>query len=162
LLHVSPPAGHLPADTRYPSACFPSRAPAERTHSAQFEFPQAELDYIKTHNIQLDHEGRYTASAGITYTFQQDTRFYLDFLYGYGLRKGFANTEKEPPYYPVNLGVEHVFHTKSDPIKAVKLRFDCLNVADEVYQLRDGSGIGINAAQYGQRRTFLGGLSMLW
>jgi outer membrane receptor protein involved in Fe transport len=135
---------------------------AREINSAQFEFPQAELDYIKTHNIQLDHEGRYTASAGITYTFQKDTRFYLDLLYGYGLRKGFANTEKEPPYYPVNLGLEQVFHTKSDPIKAVKLRFDCLNVADEVYQLRDGSGIGINAAQYGQRRTFLGGLSMLW
>jgi hypothetical protein len=37
----------------------------------------------------------------------------------------------------------------------IKLRFDCIDVFDEVYQLRDGTGLGGNAAQYGQRRTFL-------
>lgn len=135
---------------------------ARDINSSQFEFPLDELDYIKTHDVQLDHEGRYTASAGVTYTFEKNTRFYVDFLYGYGLRKGFANTEKEPPYYPVNIGMEHTLHKKFGPIKAMKLRFDCINIADEVYQLRDGTGLGISAAQYGQRRTFLGGLSLLW
>lgn len=60
------------------------------------------------------------------------------------------------------LGVEHVFHIKFGPFARVNLRFDCINVADEVYELRNGTGLGINAAQYGQRRTFLGGLSVLW
>ncbi|MFZ3376516.1 MAG: TonB-dependent receptor, partial [Chthoniobacterales bacterium] len=131
-------------------------------NSAQFEFPRDELAYIKTHDIQLDHEGRYTLSAGASYVWEKDTRFYVDLLYGYGLRKGFANTEKNPSYYPVNLGAEHMFHTKFGAIREIKLRFDCINVSDEVYKLRDGTGLGINAAQYGQRRTFLAGLSVLW
>ncbi len=135
---------------------------AREINSAQFEFPRDELAYIKAHDIQLDHEGRYTLSAGASYTWEKDTRFNVDFLYGYGLRKGFANTQKNPSYYPVNLGVEHVFHTKFGAIREMKLRFDCVNVFDEVYELRDGTGLGINAAQYGQRRTFLAGLSMRW
>lgn len=135
---------------------------AREINSAQFEFPQAELDYIKTHDIQLDHEGRYTVSAGASYIWEKNTRLYGDFLYGYGLRKGFANTEKLPYYYPINLGVERVFHTKFGAIREVKLRFDCINVFDEVYRLRDGTGLGISASQYGHRRTFLAGLSVLW
>jgi hypothetical protein len=31
-----------------------------------------------------------------------------------------------------------------------------VNVTDEVYELRDGSGVGVNAAQYGMRRGFFG------
>jgi hypothetical protein len=45
---------------------------------------------------------------------------------------------------------------------ALKVRFDCINVADEVYELRNGTGLGINAAHYRQRRTFLGEASVLW
>jgi outer membrane receptor protein involved in Fe transport len=135
---------------------------ARGINSAQFEFPTDELAYIRTHNIQLDHEGRYTASVGASYVWEKDTRFYLDFLYGYGLRKGFANLERNPSYYPVNLGVEHAFHSKLRPLRQIKLRFDCINVFDEVYKLRDGTGLGIHAAQYGQRRTFPAGLSVLW
>ena len=135
---------------------------AREINSAQFEFPSDELAYIRAHDIQLDHEGRYTASVGASYDWEKDTRIYVDFLYGYGLRKGFANLEKNPSYYPVNLGVEHVFHPKFKPIREIRLRFDCVNVFDEVYKLRDGTGLGINAAQYGQRRTFLGTLSVHW
>ena len=135
---------------------------ARDINSAQFEFPDAELAYIKTHDIQLDHEGRYTVSAGLSYVWEKNTRFYLDSLYGYGLREGFANLGKLPDYYPVSLGVEHVFHVKWGAVRAVKLRFDCINVFDEVYQLRNGTGLGISASQYGQRRTFLCGLSVLW
>ena len=91
---------------------------------------------------------------------EKNTRFYVDFLYGYGLREGFANLGKLPDYYPVNLGVEHVFHTKWGAIPQVKLRFDCINVFDEVYQLRNGTGLGIAASQYGHRRMFFAGLSV--
>lgn len=47
-------------------------------------------------------------------------------------------------------------------IREVKLRFDCINVFDEVYRLRDGTGLGISASQYGHRRTFLAGLSVFF
>ena len=135
---------------------------ARDINSAQFEFPLDELAYIQTHDIQLDHEGRYTVSAGASYVWQKDTRFYADFLYGYGLREGFANLGKLPDYYPLSLGLEHVFHPKWRGVRGVKLRFDCLNVFDEVYQLRNGTGLGISASQYGHRRMFLCALSVLF
>jgi hypothetical protein len=97
---------------------------ARDINSAQFEFPSDELAYIQTHDVELDHEGRYTVSAGASYTWEKNTRFYVDFLYGYGLRKGFANTEKLPSYYPINLGLEHAFPTKFGGIREIKLRFD--------------------------------------
>ena len=75
----------------------------------QFNFDPDELAYIKTHNIKLDHESEYTVSAGAAYSWK-DNRVYVDVLYGSGLRAGFANTQQEPQYYPVNVGFEHVFH----------------------------------------------------
>ena len=38
-------------------------------------------------------------------------------------------------------------------------RLDVLNLFDTVYQLRDGSGIGVGAPQYGLRRGVYAGLS---
>ena len=38
-------------------------------------------------------------------------------------------------------------------------RFDVVNVFDTVYELRDGSGIGVFAPQYGMRRGYFVGLS---
>lgn len=39
------------------------------------------------------------------------------------------------------------------------VRFDVINVADKVYQIRSGSGVGVFASQYGPRRGFFGGLA---
>ena len=39
-----------------------------------------------------------------------------------------------------------------------QLRFDVLNVADTTYQIRNGTGVGVGAPQYGIRRTFLAGI----
>jgi hypothetical protein len=69
--------------------------------------------------------GRYTASAGASYVFKKNTRFCVDFLYGYGLKKGFASTEKLPGYNPLNLGVEHVFHAKFGAIREL----NCASIA---------------------------------
>ena len=135
---------------------------ARNINSAQFEFPNDELAYIRNHDVELDHEGRYTVSTGASYTWEERTRCFVDLLYGYGLRKGFANTDKLPGYYPVNLGVEHILRPGARGVREIKLRIDCLNVFDEIYRLRDGSGLGIAASQYGQRRTLLGGVSMTW
>ena len=127
-------------------------------NSQQFLFASDELAYIQDHYVRLDHEANYTASVGISYTWTND-RVYLDALYGSGLRAGFANLQKEPEYAPVNVGYEHIFHPNGFGRNTVKLRFDILNVLDESYQLRNGTGLGVAASQFGQRRTCLIGLA---
>ncbi len=55
--------------------------------SSQFNFVQAELDYVRTHWIYLDHDERIAVSAGASYLWQ-GTRFGGDLIYGSGLRAG--------------------------------------------------------------------------
>ena len=38
--------------------------------------------------------------------------------------------------------------------KPITLRFDVVNLFDKTYELRDGSGIGVFAPQFGARRGF--------
>ena len=132
--------------------------------SAQFEFPNNALAYVSANSIQLDHQGRFTSSGGVSYTCMKDTRVYTDFLYGNGLRSGFANLDKLPAYWTTNLGIEHIFHLPSHAagIRALKLRFDCLNLLDQVYEIRDGTGIGIAAPAYGPRRAFYAGITAVF
>lgn len=127
-------------------------------NSQQFQLGNDELAFIQNHFIKLDHESEFTASMGVSYNITRDDLAYADLLYGSGLRSGFVNMDHTPEYYPLNVGYQHIFHT-GDPRDVVKLRFDVINVADQVYKLRDGSGIGVGAPQFGQRRTFLVGLS---
>jgi outer membrane receptor protein involved in Fe transport len=124
--------------------------------SQQFTIDPAELSYIQSSFIPLDHESQYTASAGASYDWK-DNEVYVDWLFGSGLRTGFANLIAEQSYYPVNIGYVHTFHPSRHD--AIQLRFDVLNVFDEVYQIRSGTGIGVAAPQYGQRRTFYTGLA---
>lgn len=123
---------------------------AQDINSAEYQFEPDELAYIAAHPIQLDHQGKYTASAGISYAGRHHMG-YFDTIYGNGLRKGFANLEKEPAYAIFNSGYQYSFvppRLRHD----VKARIDIINVFDHRYQLRDGSGVGIYQAQYGQRR----------
>lgn len=123
---------------------------ARDINSAQYQFPINELSYIRHHAIQLDHQGEYTATAGASWTMKYDMA-HVDFIYGYGLRKGFANLNKEPDYDVFNIGYEHRF-THVPFGHGIIGRADIVNVFDKKYQLRDGSGVGIYQAQYGQRR----------
>jgi len=41
----------------------------------------------------------------------------------------------------------------------LELRLSIINLFDRVYEIRDGSGIGVGAPQYGPRRTVLVGMS---
>ncbi len=66
-------------------------------------------------------------------------------------------SEVTTPYLTVNLGVSQR-QTLPDG-GAWTLRFDVLNLFDRAYQLRDGTGIGVGAPQYGMRRGFFAGLS---
>jgi TonB dependent receptor len=126
--------------------------------SQQFTIENDELAYIQANAIPLDHQSLYTASVGVSYEWTND-EVYADFLYGSGLRSGFANSESEPQYYPINVGYEHAFHPNGSRHEIVKLRFDVINLFDESYQIRSGTGIGVGAPQYGQRRTFYAGLA---
>jgi outer membrane receptor protein involved in Fe transport len=132
---------------------------ARNFDSVENEFPNNEAAYLSSYPIQLDHQGRFTGSGGVSYTFLKDTRLYSDFLYGDGLRAGFANLEKLPAYWTDNIGVEHVWHLHSRGIRELRLRFDCLNLFDRVYEIRNGTGVGIAAPAYGPRRAFYGGIT---
>ncbi len=133
-----------------------SHAVGKQITSGQFEFSQEELDYIAKHDVFLDHDQRFTGSLGTSYTWG-GTRIYADSLYGSGLRKGFANTQKGQAYATVNLGVEHRF--KVPGWSDLKVRFDVVNLFDKIYELRDGSGIGVGAPQYGAGRGYYGGVA---
>jgi hypothetical protein len=121
--------------------------------SAQFLFDPAELAYIRNHWVFLDHDQRFTGSAGASYMWG-DWKAAIDALYGNGLRKGFANTQKLPPYETFNLSLQR--RIKISEKTSVVVRFDVVNLLDKIYELRDGSGIGVGAPQFGQRRGFYG------
>ena len=108
---------------------------------------------MKHHWIFLDHDQRLTASAGASYTWN-DWKGSVDFLYGSGLHRGFVNTKTVPDYGTVNASLQRSFRVPQ--VGTFKVRFDVVNLLDEVYELRDGSGIGVFAAQFGQRRGFYG------
>jgi len=78
-------------------------------------------------------------------------------IYGSGMRRGFANTEHVPAYTQVNLGVSREFAVPG--AKPITLRFDIVNLFDTIYEIRDGTGIGVFAPQFGPRRGFFVGLS---
>jgi hypothetical protein len=128
---------------------------ARGTHvsSAQFLFDPAELAFINHHWVFLDHDQRFTGSAGAAYSWE-DWKVAIDGLYGNGLRKGFANTQKNHPYETFNLSLQR--RIKLTEKTAIVVRFDVVNVLDTIYELRDGSGIGVGAPQFGQRRGFYG------
>jgi outer membrane receptor protein involved in Fe transport len=125
--------------------------------SNQFLFGSDELAYIATHYIYTDHSQVLTASAGASYLWN-DTRLSASMIYGSGLRSGFANTDHLPAYTQVNLGVSHDFYLVA-PNKPTTLRFDVVNLFDKIYEIRDGSGIGVFAPQFGPRRAFYFGFS---
>jgi hypothetical protein len=136
------------------------RGTGTQINSGQFLFAPDRLAFIRNHWVFLDHDQRYTLSAGASYAYK-NTTVYADILYGSGLRSGFANTDELPGYYPVNLGFTQAFHL---PEKYGRLlfRFDITNLFDQSYALRNGTGIGVFAPQFGPRRGFFGGMSWIF
>jgi outer membrane receptor protein involved in Fe transport len=129
--------------------------------SNQYLFDAADLAFIASNTIFTDHAQLWTASAGASYLWQ-GTRFSADMIFGSGLRAdgadGVPNGGHVPSYTQVNLGVSHDFNIVS-PTKPTTLRFDVVNLFDTIYEIRDGSGIGVFAPQYGPRRGFYFGIS---
>ena len=125
--------------------------------SNQYLFDPAELAYIANNFVYTDHAQLLTGSAGASYLWN-GTKFSASMIYGSGLRNGFANTGTVPSYTQVNLGLSHDFNLVS-PTKPTTLRFDVVNLFDTIYEIRDGSGIGVFAPQFGPRRGFYFGIS---
>ena len=121
--------------------------------SNQFLFSDpAEFAYAATHYIPTDHSQTWTGSAGAAYLWW-GTRFSADMIFGSGLRSGFANLSTVPPYDQINLGISRAFKWSPNE-KPLTVSFDVVNLLDSVYVIRDGSGIGVFAPQYGPRRGF--------
>jgi len=136
-----------------------ARQRATQVSSNQYLFGADELAYIASNYIYTDHAQTLTGSAGISYLLY-GTRLSADVIYGSGLRDGFANTGTVEPYWQVNLGVSHEFAMPKDSgLGPMIARIDVVNVLDNVYQIRDGSGIGVFAPQYGPRRGIFGGIT---
>ncbi len=133
-----------------------SRATGQNIVSAQFEFTPAELAYIASNPVYLDHDQLATGSAGIAYTHARTT-YTVDEIFGSGLRSGFANTDHVPFYSQLNLAVIHHFHAPL--IGNFDGRVVVVNALNRVFELRDGSGIGVQAAQFGPTRAFYAGIT---
>ncbi len=137
-----------------------AKALGKNITSAQFNFDPADLAYIADHYIHLDHDQTYTSSAGIKYRLPAtNTRFAVDLIAGSGLRadSSVPNGASLPGYQQVNFSVVQPIETGI--YKGLELRFDIINLFDQVYQIRSGTGIGVGAPQFGPRRTFFAGIT---
>ena len=130
-----------------------SNAQGENITSSQATFDPGDLAYIANHYIPLDHDQRTTGSAGISWA-SNGHRIAADMLYGSGLRADGAtpNGNKLPAYATVNLSASQTINLGQAGL--LDLRFDAINVLDRKYEIRDGTGIGVGAPQFGQRQGF--------
>jgi outer membrane receptor protein involved in Fe transport len=124
---------------------------AKNIISSQYLFDQQTLQYASNNWINVDHEQSRSVSAGGSYLWQ-GTRFNASWLYASGLRDGFANTGVLPSYTVLNLGATRTIETIG--LGSIEYRFVLNNALDRIYEIRDGSGVGVYAPQYGPRRGF--------
>jgi outer membrane receptor protein involved in Fe transport len=142
----------------YANAAY-ERAVGKHIVSSEFNFSPDDLAYIANHYIPLDHQQLFSLSAGASYDFGEGTRVSTDMLYGTGLRRGGAtpNGDHVPGYVTVSAGISHTFDLGD--WKGLTARFDVINLTDETYEIRDGTGVGVGAPQFGARRGVFFGLS---
>jgi outer membrane receptor protein involved in Fe transport len=133
-----------------------SKAEGKEVVTGQFNFDPDELAFIASHWVHLDHDQKLTGSAGASYQWGA-TRVAADLLYGSGLRSGFANSEHLPSYTQVNLSATQTLQTEM--LGKFEGRLAIINLFDRSFELRDGTGIGVGAPQFGPRRGFYGGVT---
>jgi outer membrane receptor protein involved in Fe transport len=132
--------------------------------SAQYFFDPVELAYIRNHYIYTDHSQRWTGSGGVSYSIKNGLGALVptaDFVYGSGLRTDdpagiVPNGGELPGYFVFNAGLAQNFNGPGS-LKGLTLRADVLNLLDKKYELRSGTGVGVGAPQWGQRRGFFVG-----
>jgi outer membrane receptor protein involved in Fe transport len=132
-----------------------SVAQGTQIESGQFNFAPEELKYIGNHYVFLDHDQTFSSSVGAVYKWK-GFGFSIDGILGSGLRDGFANTGNLPYYIQVDAGITKRIEMAERG--ALVLRAAVVNLNDRTYQIRNGSGIGVFAPQFGPRRSFFGGV----
>ena len=98
-----------------------------------------------------DSRSQYSASAGASYLWHGAT-FSASALYGSGLRSGFANTGHLPSHAQVDAGVTSPFTVPG--LGKFTGRLTIVNLFNRSYEIRDGTGVGVGAPQYGPGRAF--------
>jgi outer membrane receptor protein involved in Fe transport len=134
--------------------------------SSQFFFAPDELAYIHNNAIYTDHDQAWTISGGTSFNVSDrfgQLRSSLDLIFGSGLRRSPDNAvepngEKLPSYIQVNIGVAQDIEG-TGPLAGTTVRFDIVNLFDQSYQIRDGTGVGVGAPQFGPRRAFYTGVT---
>jgi outer membrane receptor protein involved in Fe transport len=143
-----------------------AKAQGTGIESNQYNFAAADLAYIASHYIYLDHDQTWTGSAGAAYRWSagvlKASRISFDMVYGSGLRSDLAladgssipNGAALSGYTTFNLSLGHKFAGSG-----FDLRVDIQNLFDKSYEIRDGTGVGVGAPSYGARRGFFLGVS---
>ncbi|MEI4927430.1 hypothetical protein Q8G50_33480, partial [Klebsiella pneumoniae] len=81
-------------------------------------------------------------SGGASYNWR-GFGFRFAYLYGSGLRSGFANTGNLPYHIQGNAGISKRLDVPY--LGWAEVRLDCVNVFDHTYEIRNGTGIGVQA-----------------
>lgn len=128
------------------------KAIGRRIITSQYNFDPDDLAYVNNHWIFLDHDQKLTSSGGINVALSDSTRVGADYLFGSGLRKDgeVPNGASLPAYFQLNLNVAHDFAFAG--FGKLHAQVAVINALDRTYELRDGSGIGVGAPQFGPRR----------
>ncbi len=137
-----------------------SRSEGRDIRSAQFAIEPDELAQVARKYVRTDHDQALTASTGASWRPWEGSRISATALAGSGLRRGFANSEKTTGYATLNLGMAQQFALETEAVWTARL--DIVNLLDARYRLRDGTGIGLGAPQYGVRRGVFVGLTRSW
>jgi outer membrane receptor protein involved in Fe transport len=128
--------------------------------SSQSLFGADELAYIANHYVYLDHDQTYTVSAGASYRFGNNL-VSGDLIFGSGLRStpddGAPNSASLKSYTVANVSYVHTWKQPSG--SDIEGRIAVLNLFDTSYLLRDGTGVGVGAPQYGTRRSLYVGMT---
>ena len=146
----------------YKSGNFSSYANLSRTYSwgknvisNQFLIDPATVAFSANHWTNVDHQQAVSFSTGGSYLWD-GTRLSADLTYQSGLRSGLANISSLPSYTVVNFGASRKMELGG--LGEVEGRVSIVNALDKIYQIRNGTGIGVFAPQYGARRGLFVGL----
>ncbi|MET3471037.1 outer membrane receptor for ferrienterochelin and colicin [Novosphingobium sp. 1529] len=134
--------------------------------SNEYNFAAADLAYIANHYIYLDHNQTWSGSAGASYNWRDGalagSRVSASAILGSGLRSDLVladgstvpNGASLPSYVTFNLSAGHKFGNSGFDV-----RVDVQNLFDHVYEIRDGTGVGVGAPSFGARRGIFVGIS---
>ena len=136
------------------------KAQATDIISGQATFAPDELAYIANHYVYLDHDQTFSVTGGAN-TKIGEYKLSGDVIYGSGLRntppEAAPNSASLPDYITANANLTRSWNKTA--IGSIEGRIAVMNIFDRSYLLRDGTGIGVGAPQYGARRTLFVGIS---